>query len=150
MLHVRCLPEGRGKCSLSVAQRMWTKLKRGFPQGSHSTHDIFDLLQKVGKHSMWNTTLTLPMLRLLSSKEQGCKDFWKLSKPCHVVIHYIALTEYSQMSTHMPGFRSFVIFLRHFELAKLATSSIRMNPSNLVQSTMLRLLSSKEQGCKCF
>ena len=27
--------------------------------------------------------LTIPMLRLLSSKEQGHKDFRKLSKPCH-------------------------------------------------------------------
>ena len=30
--------------------------------------------------------LTLPMLRLLSSKAQGCNDFWKPSKPCHVGI----------------------------------------------------------------
>ena len=28
-------------------------------------------------------------------------------KPCHVGIHWIALTEYSQMSTHLLGFRSF-------------------------------------------
>ena len=33
------------------------------------------------------------------------------------------------MSTHLPGFRSFFIcfFLHHFVLAKLATSSIRVN-----------------------
>ena len=31
--------------------------------------------------------LTFPRLRLLSSKVQGCKDFWKLPKPCHVGIH---------------------------------------------------------------
>ena len=48
--------------------------------------------------------LTLPMLRLLSSEAQGRKDFRKLSKPCHVGIHWIALAEYSQMSTHTPGF----------------------------------------------
>ena len=30
--------------------------------------------------------LTLPMLRLFSSKAQGHKDFWKPSKPCHVGI----------------------------------------------------------------
>ena len=30
------------------------------------------------------------------------------------------------MSTHMPGFQSFFRFLRHFVLAKLATSSIRV------------------------
>ena len=48
----------------------------------------------------WNAVLTLPMLRLLSSKAQGLKDFWKQSKPCHVVIHWIALLEYFRMSTH--------------------------------------------------
>ena len=37
-------------------------------------------------------SLTLPMLRLLSSKAQGCKDFQKPSKPCRVGIHRIALT----------------------------------------------------------
>ena len=69
--------------------------------------------------------LTLPMLRLLSSKAQGRKDFWKTSKPCHVGIHWIDLVEYSQMSTHLRGFQSFKkIFLHHILLAKLATSRI--------------------------
>ena len=46
-------------------------------------------------------TLTLPMLRLLLlSKAQGCKDFRKPSKPCHIGIHWLALVEYSQMSTN--------------------------------------------------
>ena len=45
----------------------------------------------------------------------------KPSNPCHVGIHWIALAECSQMSTHMPGFLYFV-------LAKLAISSIRVNP----------------------
>ena len=30
------------------------------------------------------------------------------------------------MSTHVPGFSNFLSFLHHFELAKLATSSIRV------------------------
>ena len=51
--------------------------------------------------------LTLSMLRLLSSKAQRHKDFQKPSKPCHVGIHWIALTAYFQMSTHLPGFQSF-------------------------------------------
>ena len=38
---------------------------------------------------------------------QGHKYFWKPSLTCHVGIHWIALTEYSQMSTHVPGFQSF-------------------------------------------
>ena len=65
---------------------------------------------------------TFPMLRLFSSKAPGCKDLWKPLKPCHVGIHWIALAEHSQMSTHLPGFRPFFRFLPHFVLAKLAFS----------------------------
>ena len=50
---------------------------------------------------------SLPMLRLLSSKAQGFKDFQKTSKPCHGGIHWIGIAEYSQMSTQVPGFHSF-------------------------------------------
>ena len=45
--------------------------------------------------------LTLRMLRLHSSKAQGCKNFLKT---CHIGIHWIALAEYSQLSIHVPGF----------------------------------------------
>ena len=62
--------------------------------------------------------LTLPMLRLLLSKAQGHNDFWKPSEPCHVGVHWIALAEYSQMSTHLPGFQSFQGFLHPFVLAR--------------------------------
>ena len=34
------------------------------------------------------------------------------------------------MSIHVPGFESFFGFLHYFVLTKLATSSIRVNPSN--------------------
>ena len=51
--------------------------------------------------------LNLPMLRLLSSKALERKDFWNISKPCHVGIHWISLAENSQMSTHMSGFQLF-------------------------------------------
>ena len=74
------------------------------------------------QHSQWQVESTLPMLRLLSSKTQGCKYFWKTSKPCCVGIHSIALAEYSQISTHVPGLQSLFRVLRHFVLAKLATS----------------------------
>ena len=47
--------------------------------------------------------------------------------PCHVGIHWKALTEYCQMSTHVPGFQSFFqLFLHYFVLA---ISSIRINYS---------------------
>ena len=75
---------------------------------------------------LFSKTLTLPMLRLLSSKAQGCKDFWKSPKPCYVGIWWIALSEYSLMSTHVPGFQSFFRVLHNFVLAKLADSSIRV------------------------
>ena len=38
------------------------------------------------------------------------------------------------MSTHEPGFQSFLAFLHHFLLAKLATSSIRVNSQVIVKS----------------
>ena len=59
------------------------------------------------------------MLRLLTSKAQGHKDFWKSSKPYHVGIHWIALTEYSQMSTHMPWFQSFFSVFASFCIGKI-------------------------------
>ena len=62
--------------------------------------------------------LTLIMLRRLLSS--------KASKPCHVGIHWKALTEYYQMSTHVAGVQSFSVFFNHFVLAKLATRSIRV------------------------
>ena len=43
-------------------------------------------------------------------------------------IHWNALSEYCQMSTHVQGFLSFsFFFLHHFVMAKLATSSVRAN-----------------------
>ena len=41
--------------------------------------------------------LTLPMLKLLSSKAQGCKDLWKQSKPCWYSLdssHWVLSEEY--------------------------------------------------------
>ena len=77
------------------------------------------------------TMLTLPMLRLFSSKAKECKILEKTSKPCRLSIHLKALAEYSQMSTHLPGFQlgssNLARFLHLFVFAKLATSSIRVN-----------------------
>ena len=53
--------------------------------------------------------ITLPMLRLLSFREHG-NSFRKPFKPWYVSIHRIALTDYSQVSTHVPKFRSFFSF----------------------------------------
>ena len=67
------------------------------------------------------------MLRLLLSKAQACKAFWKSSKPCHFV------------SIIFQSLR----LLHHFVFAKLATSNIRveniwLNPWNM--GTYLRVL----------
>ena len=59
-------------------------------------------------------------------KTQGCKDFWKTFKSCHFGIHWIAIIEYSQMSTNEPGFQSFYRFFVSFCNGKLATTSIRV------------------------
>ena len=67
------------------------------------------------------------MLRLLLPKAQGRKDFWKSSKPYHVGTHWIALAEYSQISTHMPGLQSFLKHVRIIlVLTDLASSSHRV------------------------
>ena len=71
-------------------------------------------------------SIIFPMLRLHSSEAQGCKDFCKPSKPCHVGIHWIALTEYSQMSTPMPRFESFFSVFASFCNWQLATSIKRV------------------------
>ena len=44
------------------------------------------------------------------SKAQELKNLWKLSKPYHLGIHWKALIAFSQMSTHLPRFRSFFSF----------------------------------------
>ena len=48
--------------------------------------------------------LTLPMLRLLSANAERCKDFE--TNINRFGINWIALSEYSHMSTHVPGFQS--------------------------------------------
>ena len=70
--------------------------------------------------------LTLPMLRLLISKAQGRKHFRNPFKPFHVGIHWNALTDYSLLNTHVPGFQSCYRFLHLFVMAKLAASSIKV------------------------
>ena len=62
--------------------------------------------------------LTLPMLRLFSSKTQR---FLKNMSCCN------SLESSRQMSTHVSGFQSFFsCFLHHLILARLGTSSIRV------------------------
>ena len=86
-----------------------------------STGTVLELLPV-----LWNVVLSVNPSNGKATYVQKTipKDFWKISKPCHVGIHCIALAEYSHMSTHMPGFRSFFNFLHSFLLAELATSSI--------------------------
>ena len=52
--------------------------------------------------------------------DQEAKIFEKYRKPCHVGIHWIALTEYSQMSTNLPGFRSFFRFLASLDIGQIS------------------------------
>ena len=64
--------------------------------------------------------LTLPMLRLFSSKEQGCNHFWNPTKPCHVGIHWITLVECCQMITNVPSFQSFFRFFASFCIGQIS------------------------------
>ena len=92
-----CICVSKGGCFLRPWQKKALLLR--------SPTDVILRTVLMNSSHEWRALLTLPMLRLLSSKEQGCKDFWKPSKPCQVGIHWIALAEYSQMSTHLPGFQ---------------------------------------------
>ena len=68
----------------------------------------------------------LPRIRLLSSKARGCRDVWNPSKACFVGIHLIALFAHSRVSTHVPGIQPFFMVLYHFVMAKLDTTSIKV------------------------
>ena len=82
----------------------------------------------VSTSSMTDPNLTLPMLRLLSSKVQWRKDLRKPSKPCLVGTHWKALAVCYQVSTHLPRFQSFFMFFLHFfALVKWIPSSIKVN-----------------------
>ena len=70
--------------------------------------------------SEWGITITLPILRLLSSRAQGCKGFRKPCKSCHVGIHWIALNEFAQMSTHVAGFQSFYMPIALFCIGQIS------------------------------
>ena len=72
-----------------------------------------------------NVCLTLPMLRLLQSRAQEPNIFENNLN--RVIVHWIALAEYFQMSTMCQGFSHFSGFLHHSVLAKLDASSIRVN-----------------------
>ena len=72
-------------------------------------------------------------------------QFWNPTKPCNVGIHWKAHAEYYQMSTHMPGFRSFFSFLASFciDQIKLATSSQRVKVTRCLPNRFKICLLSK-------
>ena len=94
-----------------------------FPFGQRSTapNPTYTFYQNAGLGYS-----TLPMLRLLSSKAQRRKYFWKPSKPCNVGIHWKTFAANVQMSTHVPGFQSFFRSFAQFCIGQFATSSIRV------------------------
>ena len=95
---------------------------KGLPSFASSFDQFSQMFQIALNHTLLNASNTAATF----VQRQGCKDFYKPSKPCHVCIHSTAFREHSQMSTNMPGFHKILGFLRHFILAELATSSIRV------------------------
>ena len=72
--------------------------------------------------------LTLPNTEATFVRGKWKQRSLKPSKPIHFGIHWIALAEYSQMSTICQGFKHFLLALLHYSImAKLATDSIRVN-----------------------
>ena len=78
---------------------------------------------------IWYLKLTLPMLRLLSSKAQWCKKHLNpvvlvfIRKPSLCTLRWKPMC---QGFSHFSGFQSFFMFLHHFVLHKLGTRSIRV------------------------
>ena len=57
------------------------------------------------------------------------KGFWKTFKPCHIGIHWKALTEHSQMSTHVAGVQSFFErFFASFCIDEISHQQISVKP----------------------
>ena len=84
--------------------------------------DVIIGLTQMKTSRIQSHTLNL-MLGLLLPKHKDTKIFEIHLKPFNVGTQWVAFAEYSQMSTHVPGFSG---FFNHFVLAKLATSSIRV------------------------
>ena len=57
-------------------------------------------------------------------KAQGCRDFFEMHRNLVILvfntIHWKALAESSQMSTHLPGFQSFVRFFASFCIGQIS------------------------------
>ena len=70
---------------------------------------------------------------------QGCKILKDHSNPAILLL----IGKLSQISTHVPGFSHFLkVFLHHFVLAKLATSSIRVIfPGHVGIISLIRVVS---------
>ena len=69
---------------------------------SASTHSSAHV--RVRRHGRLSRTHAQP-----SSRKLPLYFTWKQAKPCHVGIHWKDLAKHSQMSTHLPGFRSFTL-----------------------------------------
>ena len=92
--------------------------------------------------------LTLPVLGLLSSKAQGCKVFWKASKPCCVGIHWIVLLSTLRWVPVCHGFSHFSGFLHHFVLAKYRWFSIILFMPCALEESSLSIGRAKVQGLR--
>ena len=88
-------------------------------------------------HRYASSVLTLLMLRLLSSKHKNAEIFENFFKPCHVGNHWKALAESYQMSTHLPGFQSFLSFFRvTFFLPNLPPAAREFNLTDIFYSSV--------------
>ena len=86
----------------------------------------------INNHRLFLTALDLSQYQTCLRRILINRLAWSLykcikpSKPCHVGIHWMTIAEYSQMSTNVPWFQSFLkVFCIIFVMAKLATTSIR-------------------------
>ena len=102
-------------CSLCL----WENNNSQFHVGNCDTYKPFILFTHAANKIVL-TFYAILSIFTLSSKAQGLKYFRKPSKSSHVGIHWIALTQYSHKSTHVPGFQYFLRFFASFCIGQIS------------------------------
>ena len=92
---------------ISISIKYQTKLK------TYSTTSAQPLFLPISSFNPSNAEATFIESIMMQS-------FLKPIKPSHVGIHWITLSEHSQMSNHVPGFQSFFKVLASFCIGKIS------------------------------
>ena len=109
-------------CKILIQPGLHQKRTRAMQYLILSSSSIYRMLQLIHttKAFCWQMWWEIVCYNQCCGKGQGCRDFWKPSKPYHVGIHWKALAEHSQMSTHVPRFQSFFNFFASYCIGQIS------------------------------